>query len=339
VNTKNIKQIDCTQLESVPQEYLSDQSPLVFKGLVSHWPSVQAGVDGIKSSANYLRQFSQERPLTVYRGEPKIDGRIFYNEDLTGFNFQRLKMPLNRVLDELMKTIGEDAKTVAGSQSFYVGSTMLDHWLPGFRADNDLDLEDLKPLVSLWFGNQSKIAAHYDFPSNIACNIAGKRRFTLFPPEQIENLYIGPLDLTPSGQAISLVDTTNPDFNAFPNYRYALEQSMSVELEAGDAIFIPSMWWHHVQALDAFNVLVNYWWRATPSYLGSPANVLQHAIMAMHGLPEEQMQVWKDLFARYVFNQDEHAFEHIPEHARGVLSAVDEDMAKAIKARLVHFLK
>ena len=41
--------------------------------------------------------------------------------------------------------------------------------------------------------------------------VAGRRRFTLFPPEQVANLYIGPLDLTPAGQPVSLVDQAQPD--------------------------------------------------------------------------------------------------------------------------------
>jgi hypothetical protein len=34
-----------------------------------------------------------------------------------------------------------------------------------------------------------------------------------------------------------------------------------VELEPGDALHIPSMWYHHVEGLEPFNMLVNYWWR------------------------------------------------------------------------------
>jgi hypothetical protein len=36
------------------------------------------------------------------------------------------------------------------------------------------------------------------------------------------------------------------------------------------------MWWHHVEALDAFNVLVNYWWRQSPAYMDTPTNALMY---------------------------------------------------------------
>ena len=335
VNPREIEEIDCTACITVPADVLSSSRPIVLRNLISHWPIVDSAANGNSSAAQYLQQFDKNIPLTVYRGEPEADGRIFYNDDMTGFNFERLSMPMTKVLDALFSS----ADAVEKAASYYVGSTMLDHWLPGFRKDNDLKLEALEPLVSLWFGNKSKIAAHYDFPNNIACNVAGRRRFTLFPPDQADNLYVGPIDFTPSGQAISLVDTSNPDLEKFPKYKIAAEASLCAELEAGDAIFIPSMWWHHVQALESFNVLVNYWWRSTPAYLGSPANALQHAVMALHGLPVEQKKVWKEIFNQYVFNDNEQSFDHIPEHARGVLSKVDLEMAKAIRARLVRFLK
>src|SRR5206468_367295 len=83
-----------------------------------------------------------------------------------------------------------------------------------------------------------------------------ERRFTLFPPEQLQNLYVGPLDFNPAGQAISLVDHAAPDLERFPRYAEALQHAQVAELEAGDAIFIPSMWWHAVEALAPFNALV-----------------------------------------------------------------------------------
>ncbi|AGH44341.1 cupin-like domain-containing protein [Paraglaciecola psychrophila] len=84
------------------------------------------------------------------------------------------------------------------------------------------------------------VAPHFDEASNIAVVAAGKRRFTFFPPEQIKNLYIGPLDFTPSGQPISLVNLRDPDLKRFPRYEEAYKNAMSVELNPGDAIYIPS---------------------------------------------------------------------------------------------------
>ena len=117
----------------------------------------------------------------------------------------------------------------------YMASTMVDQWLPGFRKENDIDVPGADPLVSIWMGNRSRIGAHYDLPDNIACSVIGRRRFTLFPPDQISNLYPGPLDFSPGGQAISVVDFHNPDYQRFPKFRSALENAQLAELEPGDA--------------------------------------------------------------------------------------------------------
>jgi hypothetical protein len=218
--------------------------------------------------------------------------------------------------------------------SLYIGSTNVDHWLPGFREQNDFPIGHLAPLVSIWIGNQSRVSAHYDFPSNIACVVAGRRRVILFPPEQLANLYVGPLDFTPAGQPISIVDFHAPDYERFPKFRKAVKTARMSVLEPGDAIIVPSMWWHHMEALDAFNVLVNYWWRTSPSYLGPPLSVLQHAILGLRDLPEAQRKQWRDLFDFYVFNPDPANFEHIPEAARGVLNPIEEQTARQIRKML-----
>ncbi len=158
-----------------------------------------------------------------------------------------------------------------------MGSTTIDTALPGFRVQNDMDFGTRNPLASIWIGNRTRIAAHHDLPDNLACVVAGHRRFTLFPPEQLANLYVGPLDFTPAGQAISLVDFAKPDYTRFPRFAQALQAARVAELGPGDALFIPSMWWHHIESLDAFNVLVNYWWRQSPAYMDSPMSALMLA--------------------------------------------------------------
>lgn len=332
--TSQIKKLENCSTSSIPDEVFASTEPVLLKGLVDKWPLVAAGKRSATDAADYIRSFDRGVQLTAYEGEVDIEGRIFYDEEFTGFNFKRTRQTLEQVLVKVFDVIDQ-----VKAPTYYVGSTMVDHCLPGFRAENDIDLGDRERLISVWLGNRSRIAAHYDFPNNIACSVVGRRKITLFPPDQADNLYVGPLEFTPSGQPISLVDSCAPDLVKFPKYAEAIAASLVVELEPGDAVFIPSMWWHHVEAQESFNVLVNYWWRSTPAYLGSPMNALHHAVMALHDMPPEQLRVWKEMFDHYVFNHDEQLFEHIPEHARGILSCVDEASARAIRAQLVKFLK
>lgn len=326
---KNISAYAGCQADNLLPEVLYSTQPLVLKGLVDSWPVVQAARESVQQTVDYLCQFSTDEPLTVFRGGPEIDGRVFYNEDLTGFNFEASRLPMAEIISELTQSGGQ-----SDAPMLYVGSTMIDKWLPGFRAKNDLALDQFNPLVSIWMGNRSRIAAHYDFADNIACCVAGRRRFILFPPDQLPNLYVGPLDFTPAGQPISLVDFANPDFERFPKFREALKNAQVIELEPGDALMIPSMWWHHVEALEDFNILVNYWWRNSPAFMGAPLNVLQHAVMGLRDLPVEQRAAWKQIFEHYVFDAVEGNFEHIPKASRGVINTMTEDAAKQIRTLL-----
>jgi hypothetical protein len=229
----------------------------------------------------------------------------------------------------------DDHKNDAQPPAIYVGSTTVDTCLPGFRAENDIALGARDALMSIWIGNQTRIAAHYDFPDNVACVAAGHRRFTLFPPDQLSNLYIGPLDYTPAGQSISLVDFVNPDFVKFPKFAEALQHAQVAELGPGDALFLPSMWWHHVEALDRFNVLVNYWWRQSPEYMDTPTNALMLALLSVRDLPREQRLAWQELFRHYVFEADEASVAHIPPAARRVLAPLDADAARTLRGHLI----
>ena len=109
-------------------------------------------------------------------------------------------------------------------------------------------------------------------------------------------------------------------------------------MDPGDGIFIPSMWWHHVEGLDTLNVLVNYWWRNEPAYLGTPLDVLRHALLGIRDLPVEQREVWRDIFDHYIFTAGEDVASHIPEDARGVLSPISDEMARRLRALLIRNL-
>jgi hypothetical protein len=325
-----VREISGLTPQGLTDVILKSTQPLILRGLVSAWPMVQAALSSDQEAAAYLRRFYRDANVVAMLGTPEIKGRFFYNEDLSGFNFFPVNTNLGAVLGEL-----DDHKNDAQPPAIYVGSTTVDTCLPGFRAENDINLGERDALMSIWIGNQTRIAAHYDFPDNVACVAAGHRRFTLFPPDQLSNLYIGPLDYTPAGQAISLVDFVQPDLAKFPKFADALQHAQVAELGPGDAIFIPSMWWHHVEALDRFNVLVNYWWRQSPEYMDTPTNALMLALLSVRDLPREQRMAWQELFRHYVFEADVASLAHIPPAARRVLAPLDADAARVLRAQLL----
>jgi hypothetical protein len=315
------------------QTVLGATQPLVLRGLTAHWPMAQAGAQSPRTAADYLRRFAQPAPLPTMVAAPDSQGRFFYNDDASGFNFRQERVPLPVVLETLLSYL-EDPTPPA----IYMGSTSIESWLPGFAAENALDFGTRAPLASIWIGNRTRIAAHQDVPDNLACVVAGRRRVTLFPPEQLANLYIGPLDRTPAGQAISLVDFAAPDFKEFPRFAQALAHAQVAELGPGDAVLIPSMWWHHMEGLEGFNVLVNYWWRQSPAYMDTPMNALMLALLSVRDLPAHEREHWREVFRHYVFDADAETAAHIAPDARGALAPMDQTRARELRARLLQRL-
>jgi hypothetical protein len=321
--------------DALPDEILRSETPVVLRGLIADWPLVRAAREGAQAAAGYLAGLAREDapPVVVTVGPPDIAGRFFYTPSLDGFNFRREQVPLPVVLRTLLNYLDDPAPP-----AIYVASTTIDTWLPEFDGDNRIGLGERTPLASIWIGNRTRIAAHQDLPDNLACVAAGRRRVTLFPPDQLANLYIGPLDLTPAGQPISLVDFAAPDLQRFPRFAEAMRHAQVAELAAGDAVLIPSMWWHHMEGLDPFNVLVNYWWRQSPAWMDTPMDALMHALLSVRDLPPAQRAIWREVFAHYVFDPDDTTAAHIPDAARGALAPLDAERARRLRARLLQRL-
>ncbi|WP_140984577.1 cupin-like domain-containing protein [Asticcacaulis tiandongensis] len=334
-----IKVLTTTDPDHIPYDQLMvDQAPVIFRGLAKDWPLVQAGLQSSQTAADYLKRFYQGRPVTAYTGSPDIGGRFFYNDDLTALNFQAGRALLTDFLDQLLAHLDDPVPP-----SFYLGSTDLGIYLPGLREENDLALTHEMftanpPLASIWIGNRTTATAHYDMSHNLAACVAGRRRFTLFPPDQVANLYPGPLEPTPGGQVVSMVDFRNPDFNRFPRFREALNHAQIADLEAGDVLFYPALWWHHVEALEPFNILINYWWNTSPRFMDTPMNTLLHALLSLRDRPEAEKQSWRALFDYYIFGPTETPRAHLPEAAQGALGQLDELTARRLRAQLLHRL-
>lgn len=319
----------------LPDALLTADRPCVVRGAFAHWPVVQAARQSDEALARYLMGLYNGVHLGLFQLPPEAHGRVFYaDETLSRFNFSRHAATLDQVLAGLLGLAGTPEPP-----ALYVGSTTVEAVLPGFMAANGMGLGARDALVSLWLGNRTRIAAHYDLPDNLAVVAAGRRRFTVFPPEQIHNLYIGPLDPTPAGQPISLVDFAAPDFERFPRFAQALEAAEVAELAPGDAIYIPSMWFHHVEGLAPVNLLINAWWRQTPDFVDSPLATLRLALMTLRDLPEKERRIWAHHFQHFVWGADEHTWAHLPPAARGLLGPIDETLSRQARTQVLNQLK
>ena len=338
--TVPIKKVPSEKIVSLEEtdfvKLIADQTPMIFKGLAAQLPLVQAGLSSSQTAMDHLRPYYQGKPLTVFKGAPSIKGRFSYNAEVNGFNYSAERMSLDAFFDQVNLHLDD-----SDPPSFYLGSTDLDTYFPGL-LDSDglrLDGEVFRQggvLKSIWLGNRTTACAHFDISHNLAVCMAGHRRFTLFEPGQIANLYPGPLEPTPGGQAISLVDFTNPDFVAYPRFREALASAQVAELEPGDALFYPSMWWHQVEALDPFNILINYWWNTTPAYVDTPMNTLLHGLLSLRERSAAEKAAWRAVFDYYLFGAADLARAHILSTGQGDLAPLDALKARKLRAVLLN---
>ena len=307
-------------------------TPFVVRGLARDWPLVRAGLQSAETARDYLLRHHRDRPFTVAVGQPGSGGRLFYDAAMA-MNFRTFDAKLPEIFARIASFAGQ-----AEAPAVYLASIDMHQFFDGLHAANHIDLGTREPLASIWMGTRTRIAAHNDVPDNLAVVAVGHRRFTLFPRDQFRNLHLGPVDNTPAGRAVSMVDFHNPDLARHPRFAEAMAHGQVVELAPGDALYIPALWWHHVEGLDDFNVLVNYWWRQTPRWMGQPQEALNHALMAIRDLPADQKAHWRDMFDYYVFDNDDAVTAHIPEGGRGVLDPMTPELAARLRAYLLRAL-
>lgn len=310
------------------EEIVPAGQPVILRGLIEDWPAVQQGKASPLATCEYLAQFYRGKTVPLVLGDPAARRHLFYGPDMARFNFVRRPESL---LDCLRLLLSQAEN--AAAPAIYIDAQPLPDCLPGFTDIHAIPMLDATVVPNIWIGNAVKVQTHFDLKSNIACIVAGRRRFTVFPPDQLPNLYPGPIDFAPGGTPVSMVALDNPDFDRFPKFRQALQTAQVAELEAGDALYLPYAWWHHVESLEGFNVLVNYWWNdvqpATPLY-----DTLLHAVLAIRDLPDDQRRFWRSLFDYFVFETEGQALGHLaPEH-RGHLGPMTPEKVAAIKAIL-----
>jgi len=169
----------------------------------------------------------------------------------------------------------------------------------------DFELPDLIPQEKV-FSSVLRVSSggvrvwtHYDVMDNIYCQVVGHKQAVLWPPSEADKLYL-------VGDKSRVVDIDNPDLEQFP--LFPLAKQYKAELEPGDILFIPALWFHNMLARD-FGVAVNVFWKELLATLYDPKDpygnkdhlpaakamrMLDNVMRQLQELPEE----YKDFYAR-----------------------------------------
>jgi hypothetical protein len=323
--------VDGLDAETFLREVVAPCRPLVLRGLVRQWPAVQAGVVSAAAFGEYLARFVADREMEAFIGDAGVAGRYNYSDDLTGFNFERRTMTLRAALERIL-TQPRDGETV------YAGSLSVAHFLPGFAAENDVSLLANAASPRIWLGHASRVATHYDAFDNLACVILGRRTFTLYPPQAIADLYVGPIDHTMAGQPVSLATSAGADDPRFPRFAAIRHQALTAQLEPGDALYLPKLWWHQIEATAPANGLINYWWDAFSSGPDAPHTSMLLAMIAIAERPQPERDAWRAFFDHYVFRSAGHPLAHLPVEQHGILGPLKANYGR-IRAYVMQMLR
>lgn len=309
------------------------RQPVVMRGLVGRWPLAQKALESPHAAAEYLRVFSPGSEVEILAGMPETQGRLFYGEGYAGENFTRQRTSFQRALALML-----EAGTVSNPPAVSLQSLPVARHLPDLELRHSLDLPPQGTPAMLRMSNAIRVPAHFDGKDDIVCVVAGRLRFTLFPPGQVANLYIGPLHATPLSVPVSLVDVEAPDLARFPRYAEALEHALVAELEPGDAIYLPGLWWYAASSLAPFNATINYAWEIAPHSDGPPFTALMHALLSVGLLPPPARDAWRQLFEHFVFHANGDPAAHLPPEVRGVLGPLDDAHRERFMHKLIQVL-
>jgi len=134
-----------------------------------------------------------------------------------------------------------------------------DIWSINFDRIKEWQEANLLPLVQrlyLFAGLGGTVYhCHYDLQPNLHVQLTGRKRFILFPPDDWPNLY--PFPVHHDLDRRSMVNLDSPDSDRFPNWKKA--RGHLVELCAGEALYIPPYWWHHVQSVTPTTTSMAVW--------------------------------------------------------------------------------
>ena len=252
------------------RRWVARNAPCVFTGAFDHWPALSKWKED-----RYLVEAMGDRQITVTAtgnglADAVLDGKFVLPEERM--------MTMEAFTNALNQKDSGSSDTVLYIQK--QNSNLSDEFAR-LRGDVDAHVPwatealGVEPdAVNFWMGQQQAVTSlHKDHYENLYCVVRGSKTFTLIPP--CDRPFVTYEDYpvatqryedgkwryedSADGACVSWIpiDPLKPDLERYPNYAHC--RPLEVTVEAGEMLYLPAMWFHHVQQSDR-TVAVNYWY-------------------------------------------------------------------------------
>ena len=223
---KNTNSVNAINIKDFNEDYLKAQKPLLIKGLANHYPA------GKKWTIDYLKEYCGDVNVELFDNSIK-------NNTSSAFTTGDLEMKFSDYINIIAKDEPSDLRMFLFNMF---------KRKPGLRKDFPCPYMFkgiLGKIGYMFFGSKNiKVRIHQDIDmSNVLLTqFHGRKRVVLISPQYSDLLYRLPFN------TYSLVDLDNLDYNKYPGLAYV--EAEEYILEAGDALYMPSGYWHYITYLD-----------------------------------------------------------------------------------------
>ena len=225
------------------EDYLLEDVPILISDGLADWPAVQ------KWRPDNLGTLAPAAKVDV---QVSLSGSFRVNPDRTHADLENHTTLRNVSFSQIAKEILNEEHSLA---KFYVTQQSIRDRLPELIPDLHCWWPVEETMLNLWFGSAGVATPlHFDGPPNLFAQIYGQKRFTIFSPKDTPLLYPYPSDSKMSH--VSYVDVENPDPVLHP--KFAEANGISFVVSAGQMLFLPPRWWHHVKSITT-SISVNQW--------------------------------------------------------------------------------
>ena len=246
------------------RDFVSKNIPCIFTNMIGHWKALE------RWNNDYLVDKMADREVSVAvtsngLADSVVDGLFMLPEER--------KMTMKEFVEKLKADQKDSVYYLQKQNSCLVEefSPLLEDVDPHIGLFTDA-LGSKPDAINFWMGSESSVTSlHKDHYENAYAVVRGSKTFTLLPPSdrfylKYESFRVAEQKYSNGGWEVVktdnrvpwiALDPLKPDLGKYPLYRHA--RPLEVTVRAGEVLYLPSMWFHHVRQSD-MTVAVNFWY-------------------------------------------------------------------------------